>query len=90
MEILIFYLAFLNILAFGAFGADKRRARLGKRRVPEARLMLYAALGGAVGAILGMAVFRHKTRKPKFVFGVPALLALWAAGIYLAVRFGLI
>ena len=70
------YLLAVNLLAFCAFGRDKRLARLGSRRIPEARLLLYAALGGAAGALLGMRRFRHKTRKPLFRVLVPLLLLL--------------
>ena len=66
----------MNLLAFCAFGRDKRLAKRGLRRTPEARLLLYAALGGALGALLGMLRFRHKTRKPLFFIGVPLLLLL--------------
>ena len=70
------YLLAINSLAFGAFGWDKRLAQRGLRRVPEARLLLYAALGGALGALLGMRHFHHKTRKPLFRILVPLLLLL--------------
>ena len=70
------YLLAVNGLAFGAFGWDKRLAQRGLRRVPEARLLLYAALGGALGALLGMRYFHHKTRKPLFRILVPLLLLL--------------
>ena len=70
------YLAGINLLAFCAFGWDKRLAQRGRRRVPEMRLLLYAALGGALGALLGMLRFRHKTRKPLFRILVPLLLLL--------------
>ena len=73
------YLLAVNLLAFCAFGRDKRLAQTGRRRVPEARLLLYAALGGALGALLGMRVFRHKTRKPLFRLLVPLLLLLHLA-----------
>ena len=70
------YLLGINLLAFCAFGRDKRLAQRGLRRIPEMRLLLYAALGGALGAWLGMRVFRHKTRKPLFRLLVPLLLLL--------------
>ena len=64
----------MSILAFLLYGIDKRKAKKGKKRVPELTLLTFAALGGGVGAFLGMQVFRHKTnirRKAHFVLGVP-------------------
>lgn len=84
-EIAWIYLICINLTAFAAFGADKRRAIKGRWRIPERTLLLLALFGGALGALLGMYLFRHKTRKKKFTLGVPLLLiaqaaaALWAA-----------
>ena len=68
-----------SILAFALMGIDKWRAASHGWRIPEKTLFLSAALGGSLGAILGMSLFRHKTRKPLFYLGVPALLAVQAA-----------
>ena len=68
------YLAALNLAAFAAFGADKRRARRGAWRVPEKTLFLLALLGGSLGAVCGMCAFRHKTRHWRFRYGLPAIL----------------
>ncbi len=73
---LALYLGAVNLLAFCAFGRDKSLAQRGLRRIPEARLLRYAALGGALGAWLGMRRFRHKTRKLLFRLLVPLLLLL--------------
>ena len=56
--------------------ADKIRARNGAWRISELTLMLTAALGGSVGVHIGMYLFRHKTRHPKFTLGVPAILTV--------------
>lgn len=73
--LLIIVFALTNLAAFVAYGVDKRKAVKGAWRIPEATLLLLAALG-PLGAFLGMELFRHKTRKPKFRYGVPALLLL--------------
>ena len=73
---LYIYLSAINLAAFAAFGIDKGRAKRGAWRIPEARLMLFALFGGSVGALFGMVLFRHKTKKPLFVLGVPAALLL--------------
>ena len=69
----LLYLLGINLLAFLAFGRDKSLARQERFRIPEARLLLYAALGGSAGAWLGMRRFHHKTRKWKFRILIPAL-----------------
>lgn len=84
------WLALVNLAAFLAFGLDKRRARRkavhpNLHRVPERTLFLLAALGGSIGALLGMRVFHHKTLHPSFRWGLPAILAaqlLLALGLY--------
>lgn len=68
---------------------DKRRARAGKRRVPEARLLLTGALGGAAAMWVAMRLIHHKTRKPRFMWGLPAfflLHLLLAAALWLTAR----
>ena len=67
------YLLGINLLAFLAFGRDKALARQGRFRIPEARLLLYAVLGGSAGAWLGMRRFHHKTKKWRFRIAIPAL-----------------
>ena len=52
------YLVLMNLVTFWVYGADKRRARRGRWRVPEQTLFLLPLLGGSVGALLGMHVFR--------------------------------
>ena len=56
--------------------ADKIKAQNGAWRISELTLMLTAALGGSVGVHMGMYLFRHKTRHPKFTLGVPAILTV--------------
>ena len=72
--VLLVWLAVINLLTFIVYGADKRRARRGKWRVPEKTLFLLPLLGGSVGALLGMRVFHHKTKHWYFVWGIPAIL----------------
>lgn len=71
---LLICLAAVNVAAFAAMGIDKARAKAGTWRIPEATLFLLAVLGGSVGGILGMQLFRHKTRHKTFIVGFPAIL----------------
>lgn len=81
------WLIAINLVTFAVYGTDKRRARRGAWRVPEKTLFLLPLLGGSVGALLGMRVFRHKTKHWYFVWGVPAiLLAQLALAVWLLYR----
>ena len=76
----VWYLAAVNLWAFGLMGFDKGRARRrGARRIRERTLFLSALLGGSLGALLGMWVFRHKTKRWYFVWGLPLILLVQAA-----------
>lgn len=69
------YLMAINLLSFLLMRCDKRRAKQqGVRRIPEKTLFLSALLGGSIGAIAGMQVFRHKTKHWYFVWGMPFIL----------------
>lgn len=61
------WLVVASAIALGVMGLDKRRATVGVRRVPEARLHLLALLGGWPGTLLAMRLFKHKRRKTAFV-----------------------
>lgn len=85
---LLIYLLAINLLALLLMLSDKRRARQGDRRIPEATLFLAALLGGALGGTAGMFLFRHKTRHIAFRVGFPLLaliqvgLCLWFMGVF--------
>lgn len=74
--ILIVYLLIMNLIGFILMGADKKKAKSGAWRIPEKTLFLPAILGGSIGAIAGMQVFRHKTKHWYFKYGMPAILIL--------------
>lgn len=63
---LLLILASINVIAFLAFGWDKRLAETHQRRIPERTLLALALFGGALGALLGQQLFRHKTQKQPF------------------------
>ena len=93
--LLLLYLLLINLVTFLVFGLDKWKAKRKEkkdsvRRVPEKTLFLLSALGGSVGALLGMKVFHHKTLHKSFRFGIPAILALQIvipAGLYIYFTF---
>ncbi len=73
---ILIYLLIINLVAFLAMYIDKRRAKWGKWRTKESTLFTLVLLGGGIGGIAGMYTFRHKTKKPRFVIGFPAILII--------------
>ncbi len=76
MNFLFFYLIAVNVFTFSLMGVDKNLARNRQWRISERTLFLVSFLGGSVGTWLGMYLFHHKTRKKKFVIGIPVILGL--------------
>ena len=72
--IIVFYLVILNVLTFLLYGIDKWKAKRSRWRIPESALLGMAAVGGSVGAWLGMRIWHHKTQHKKFRYAVPAIL----------------
>ncbi|MEG2678538.1 MAG: DUF1294 domain-containing protein [Oscillospiraceae bacterium] len=72
---LFYYLAGVNLLCFCLMGADKYKAQRRRWRIPEKVLLGTALIGGSLGGLLGMFLFRHKTRHPQFRYGLPLMLS---------------
>lgn len=73
---ILYYLALINVITFLIYGIDKLKAKKGKWRIPEPTLLLFAIMGGSIGAWLGIKVWHHKTMHKKFKYGIPIILAL--------------
>lgn len=73
--LLFLILVFLNLAVFIVYGADKLKAERNKWRISE-RTLLLLAFFAPFGAIAGMLIFRHKTRKKLFTVLVPLFLAV--------------
>lgn len=69
----------LSAIGLGMMGYDKSRARRGRGRLPERRLLLFASFGAAPGTWLGMVWLRHKTRHLRFRLLVPTFALVWLA-----------
>ncbi len=90
MKMILLILVVVNLFAFVLYGIDKAKAKRGAWRIPEATLLLAAFLGGSLGALLGMELFRHKTKHAKFKILVPLFSILHIAlGVYM-VKSGLL
>ncbi len=76
LTLIIIYFIAINFIGFVLMGIDKRKAIKNAFRIPEATLFSVAAVGGSIGAILGMLIFRHKTKHWSFKLGLPAILLI--------------
>jgi uncharacterized membrane protein YsdA (DUF1294 family) len=84
MEAMMFelYVFIVNMLGFFMMAIDKQKAKKGKWRIAESTIWLVSLLGGAVGTMLGMQLFRHKTKHRLFRYGLP-FLALFDIVFYI-------
>lgn len=82
MKYLLIYLLAINLISFIAYGIDKRKAIKNKWRIKEATLLGLSFIGGSIGALMGMIIFHHKTKKPRFKIGVPVMLIFHLAILF--------
>ena len=71
---ILIYLVIINLVTFIVMYTDKKRAKWGKWRIQESTLFTLVLIGGGIGGIAGMKIFRHKTKKMRFVIGFPAIV----------------
>lgn len=81
--LILLYLLIVNAVSFLLMLADKQKAKKKLWRIPESTLLLSAAIGGSIGSLAGMYTFRHKTKHLKFTLGVPVILVLQMAAVFL-------
>lgn len=75
-QVICLYFLVLNCVGFAIMGIDKWKAKRRAFRIPEVTLFIIAIVGGCLGSILGMHIFRHKTKHWYFLYGLPAILAI--------------
>lgn len=75
-NIFILYLIIINIISFLTMFVDKNRAKNNEWRIKEHTLFSLSFIGGALGSLLGMYTFRHKTKHIKFTLGIPLILII--------------
>ncbi len=76
LKYLLIYLAVINIVGFLSMGLDKFKAKHNMWRIPEKTLLLISFLGGSIGSLVGMKLFRHKTLHTQFKYGIPVFLVI--------------
>ncbi|MCD8326895.1 MAG: DUF1294 domain-containing protein [Lachnospiraceae bacterium] len=84
---ILIYFAFVTLAAFGMMGMDKRKAKKGAFRIPEASLFLSALLGGSIGSLAGMLVFHHKTNHWYFQAFMPLICLVQVSALLAALLF---
>ena len=82
---ILIYLIAINLISFLTMYIDKKKAKWGKWRIKESTLFLLALIGGSIGSIAGMYIFRHKTKKTRFVVGFPAVLVIQIISIIIII-----
>lgn len=85
LHVALLYLVAVNLVTFFIYGIDKFKSKRAKWRVPEATLLGLAAVGGSIGAWLGMKLWHHKTLHKKFRYGIPLILIAQIAIVLLTV-----
>ena len=84
MEEIICFLLAINIATFLLYGIDKYKAKKNQWRISEATLLTMAAIGGSIGAWVGMRIWHHKTIHKKFKYGIPIIIIMQVAlAVYL-------
>lgn len=86
MKLLILYLLIMNAAGVASMLVDKQKAKKKLWRIPEATLFAIAALGGSIGSLVGMYLFRHKTKHLSFTLGIPAIIAVQLLLAWLLIR----
>ena len=86
MKILLPYFLTVNALSLLLFGIDKLLAKKDKRRIPEKDLLGMSLIGGAIGGLLGMFLFKHKTSKMSFIWRFALIFIANVVGIFFLLR----
>ena len=82
MKILFYYLAIINALSFLLMLIDKQKAKKNRWRIPENTLLGICLIGGSLGGMIAMNIFRHKTKHLRFSVGIPLMLILHIVALY--------
>ena len=88
MKLLLYYLLIINAAGFLLMLVDKWKAKKNRWRIRESTLLIVAALGGSIGSLAGMYLFRHKTQHLKFTLGIPLILAAQCIAAVLVMALG--
>ena len=86
MKLFLLYLLSINTISFILFGLDKFLAVRNKRRIPEKELFTVSIIGGALGGMFAVLVFKHKISKNAFMWRFMLIFIVNIVGIYFFMR----
>lgn len=81
IPVVLVWLALTSLIGFFSMLIDKNRAQKHKWRISERMLFVFALIGGSFGSLIGMWLFRHKTKHWYFVVFIPLILVCQAVGL---------
>lgn len=70
------YLILINLISFLVYGVDKKKAKNKEWRIPESTLILLSIIGGSLGGLMAMVIFKHKLSKKIFYIGIPIIIII--------------
>lgn len=85
----LYYIIGISVITFFVYGIDKYKAKQQQWRIPEKTLIMLAIIGGSIGALAAMRIFRHKTLHTKFRLGIPCILIIQVVCLYYLQQQGL-
>lgn len=83
-ELFLYYIVIINVFGFLLMYIDKKRAINNLWRIRESTLFLVSIIGGSIGSLIGMNLFRHKTKHLKFTIGIPLIITLQLVFVLIA------
>ena len=91
LSIFLAYIAVISIISIVVCIYDKKVSKKNRveLRTPEKSLLILSALGGSVAMFITMLIIRHKTKHFKFMVGIPVIMVIQAAAVFLLFRFGI-
>jgi len=87
MKVFFVLFSVINTIVFILAGYDKHQARKNKRRIPENTLFFLEAIGGTIGLLLAMLLFRHKTSKTSFIVKFIVILLVQIVVAYILINY---
>ncbi len=85
IPVIAWYFGSINLFSFILFGIDKLNSTKDRKRVPELTFHFFSLIGGIVGILLGVVLFRHKLKSRNFLLVELGILAIWCVAIYLII-----